>query len=185
MDQFEIKHDDTNLFKRTPIKDDVKYRRIKRATFESQLLEVLPVECDFCFHGTTIWNTEKILKTGKICAKDGENDEICVTALKNVWFTIKEFADLGNYEYPAGCIFVIQPNEDEINISKRENKINNVYFNKNPNRLIAIITTPENIERVKKWLQQSNLNIDEKVVVDYDQFLQYCKDNYIKQDKTL
>lgn len=196
MKQFEIKHDYTNSFKRPRIKEDIKYRRIKKITFEDDLKQVLPQDCDLCFHGTTIWNTEKILKSKNISAeidRVGKNEDvldmsgkISVTTINNIWFTLQGFADLDNFDYPAGCIFVMSPkNKEEIKSSKDKNIINNVDFGKEPNRLKAIITTPENIQRVKTWLEESDLNISDNIVFDYDNFITHCVKLYKSQELSI
>ena len=111
MDQYWIKTDKLNKFLRPEDKDDVRYRKLKKMNFESELKNVLPEDCNLCFHGTTIWNAEKILESGEISSRmdrEGYDSEltnspsvISVTTLNNVWFTIKNFADLHNYKYPA------------------------------------------------------------------------------------
>ena len=189
MDQFKIKQDETNTFKRPQNKEDIKYRKIKRATFETELKKVLYPDCTLCFHGTTIWNTQKILKSKNISAeidRIGQNGDvldmpgkISVSTVNNVWFTIKHFADLGNYNYPAGCIFVIEPkNEEEIKSSTEKNYINNIDFEENPERIKYIITTPENIELVKKWINESGLKINSNIVVDYDEVITNMHNEY-------
>ena len=74
----------------------------------------------------------------------------------------------GNYELPAGCIFVLHPkNEQEVESSECL-LIGNVNFKENPDRLFAIITTPENVELVKEWGRASN--VDSNKVHDYENF---------------
>ena len=54
-----------------------------------------------------------------------------------------------NYCYPSGCLFVIvAKNKDEYDNLSSGWMIDNVDFKENPKRLVAIITTPENIEKV-------------------------------------
>ncbi|MBQ7798621.1 MAG: hypothetical protein IJ371_05810, partial [Clostridia bacterium] len=129
-----------------------------------------------------IWNAKEILQSGNISALidrigEGENvlpmpGQICVLTMNNLWFTIKYHADLYNYNYPAGCIFVIKPKDKkEIKSSREENTISNIYFDREPERLKAIITTSENIGRVKTWIKESKLNINANIVVDYNEFL--------------
>ncbi|MBQ8615322.1 MAG: hypothetical protein IJ415_02010 [Clostridia bacterium] len=192
MDQFNIKRDKTNKFLRSINKEDVKYRKIKRMTFEKELKMVLGDECLFCFHGTPIWNAQKILQSGNISAEidrfgAGEDilnmpGQISVSTINNLWFTVQHHADLLNFKYPAGCIFVILPkNEEEIKSSREKNIIANVDFKQNPERLKAIITTPENVEKVKFWIKEYGLNVKTNIVVDYDEFisksLEFSKDN--------
>lgn len=55
--------------------------------------------------------------------------------------------------------------------------IKNVNFKENPDRLNAIITTPENIQKVTQWAQKSG--IDTKKIVDFDGFI----DKHNKQNE--
>lgn len=184
MDQYWIKKDKTNSFCRPEISEDIKYRKIQRLKYEDELKKVLPSECNFCFHGTTIWNTKSILESGEITARidrDGEGDDVLntpgkiyVSTLNNIWFTVKYHADLGNYKYPAGCIFVITPqNAEEFKSARQSNLIENVDFKKQPERLKCIITTPENMDRVKEWIKSSNLKLNPNIVVDYNESINW------------
>ena len=103
-----------------------------------------------------------------------------MTTLNNVWFTIKNFADLHNYKYPAGCIFVLEANQEELVSARERNEIPNVDLIDSPDKLRAIITTPENIDRVRLWLQESPINCSEGVVMDYDEVLEYFSSQYSK-----
>jgi len=187
-DMYGNKKDDLT-FKRPRNMEDVKYRKIVQVTFEKQLKEIVGEDCNLCFHGTPIWNAKEIIDSGKITAMidrvgDGEYilpmpGQISVSTINNLWFTIKYHADLFNYNYPAGCIFVIKPkNKNEIKSSKENNAISNIYFDKEPERLVAIITTPENIELVKSWISKSNLKISPDIVVDYNGFIRQASNNF-------
>ena len=46
----------------------------------------------------------------------------------------------------------------------------NVSFKENPDRLFAIITSSENIENIKKWSQESGIDISK--IHDFDGFIQ-------------
>ncbi len=176
-------------FKRKRNAEDIRYRKIQLVNFEKKLKQIMPKDCELCFHGTPIWNAEEIIKSGNISAlidRIGASNhvlnspgKISVSTINNLWFTIKHHADLYNYDYPAGCIFVITPdNEKEIKSAHEKNEINNVYFDKQPQRLKAIITTPENVVLVKSWINQSKLKIDDNIVVDYNQFVINIQDEY-------
>lgn len=156
-------------------------------TYEDELKKILPSSCDYFFHGTTIWNAIEILKTNQITAeidRDKNANEplnmsgfINVTTLDNVWFTIKQFADLSNYNYPAGCIFVLSPtSEKEFLLAKKSNKINNIH-NLYPNRLIAIISTAESCKILKDAVHNLKIDIDHQKFKTYEDFLEENKIN--------
>lgn len=197
MDQFLIKKDASGKFERTSNPEDMRYRKIQKATFAEKLEKILPKETPLCFHGTPIWNAKEIISSGNISAeidRKGAGEEvldmpgkISVSTIENLWFTVKQFADLANFKYPAGCIFVITPKDEKEFLSAKTHKIiNNVDFAKEPERLQNIITTPENIEKVKGWLAESGLEIDENIVVDYEGYLKNTQKEFDKTDeKTL
>lgn len=186
MDQFNIKKDPTKSFKRPRSLIDVRYRKIQSLKFEDNLKRELDETSDLCFHGTPIWNAEQIIKSKNISAevdRVGKKEDgldisgyIYVSTMKNLWFTVKNHSDLLNFDYPAGCIFVIKP-KDKIDIKTAEtnNIIKNIDFATDPERLKAIITTPENIERVKNWVKESGIDIAEDIVMDYEDFINYVK----------
>ncbi len=184
MDQFNIKKDLS--FKRPWNHEDVKYRKIQSLKFEDNLKKELDETSEFCFHGTPIWNTEKIIKSKNISAEAdrlGKTPEgldisgyIYVSTMKNLWFTIKNHSDLLNFDYPAGCIFVIKPkNKTDIQTARTKNIIKNVDFNKSPEILKAIITTPENIDRVKNWIIESEIKVQADIVMNFEEFLNFAK----------
>lgn len=192
MDQFLIKKDPTGTFKRPQIDWDMKYRRIQKATFAEKLAKIFPKSTPLCFHGTTIWNTQEILQSGNISAEidrkgNGENvlnmpGKISVTTIKDLWWTVKEFADLANFDYPAGCIFVLEAKSDkEFESAQNHKTIDNVDLFSHSARLKSIITTPENISRVKGWLKNSNVFVSPEIVVDYETFLKECERSFEKE----
>ena len=191
MDQFNIKKPEKEFF-RPRTSDDSKYRRIQKATFSEKLQNILPKTSTLCFHATTIWNTKNILESGYIsaAADRGKNiidtnscaGKISVTTIDSLWFSVKQFADLSNFDYPAGCIFVLTPKDkEEFLAAKSQHLISNVYFDKESHRLQNIITTPENIERVRKWVQASPLNLNPDIVVDYEKYINNSKETYLKE----
>ena len=194
MEQFFIKKDKSGNFKRERNQEDMKYRRIHKATFAEKLGELLSKDSSLCFHGTPIWNAEAIIKSGQLSAeidRKGDNDDVLdmagfvsVTTIENLWWTVKQFADLSNFDYPAGCIFVIEPkDESEQALARDKHKIANVDFVKEPDRLKKVITTPENVQRVKEWLEKSELDVVKNIVVTYDEFLEKAKNDFQKRDE--
>ncbi len=192
MDQFLIKKDPTGTFKRPQNDWDMKYRRVQKATFAERLQKLLPKNYPNCFHGTTIWNTQEILNSGSLSAeidRKGFSENvlncpgvISVTTLEDLWWTVKEFADLSNFEYPAGCIFVLEPKDEREQISAKENKtIGNVNLLCESKRLKNIITTPENLERVRGWLEKSEINVDGEIVISYEDFLRISQKEFEKE----
>ena len=89
----------------------------------------------------------------------------------------------GLWEYkeslPAGCIFAVFP-KTESELEDEKWFMNKIDFSTNPEQLYKIITTPENINLVKKWCKESGL--DTHLVCDYENFLKILQKD-VKQKK--
>lgn len=176
MNQFLIKKDPSGRFRRDRFNEDIKYRKKVRMVIDMEFQEALGSDCKFLFHGTPIWNAESIIATGEIRSFD-ESGKIYVSTIFNVWFTTKHHADLLNFDYPAGCIFVLTPKSDlEFKCAMDYNQIEPVDFICDPTRLRAIITTPENIDRVTGWMNLSPAKFSGVNVVDYFSALEMLPD---------
>jgi len=63
---------------------------------------------------------------------------------------------------------LLPKDEEDANLAEQK-LMRNVNFRKTPHRLFAIITTPENIERVKEWAKSGGINPSK--VHDFDSFI--------------
>lgn len=70
---------------------------------------------------------------------------------------------------PAGCIFALLPTQDDGRL--RWYQMKKVDFKRNPSVLFAILTTPENVPRVKEWCRASGIDSDK--VCDFHAFLNW------------
>lgn len=132
-----------------------------------------------CFHGTTIFGAKNILlsntissgadRLGRSTSFDGPG-EISVTNKDTVETSVGIYMRLNdNYCYPAGCLFVIKAKDkDEYDKMPSKWTIKNVDFRKNPERLVSVITTPENLETVRTWAKDGNIDINK--IIDFDTF---------------
>ena len=165
---------------RPRFEEDMAYRRRQYYQFSNMVKEVMPDDLDLCFHGCPIFAAKSIIEEGCISSSVDRlgvatsydvEDQVSVTTKETLSTTIQGYAKLhDNMELPAGCIFVIIPKDEvEIKSSKTSMIIGNVNFKENPERLYAIITTPENLERVTSWAKESEIDISK--IHDYDGFI--------------
>lgn len=165
---------------------DIDYRNNQYENFSYQLQEVLSPDFDLRFHGTTIYFAEQIIASKTISSSADRYDgyikstdrkgEISVSNRETIGTTIHGwFLDLAAYRrsLPAGCIFALLPKDKE-DATYAPNVIRSVDFVKNPEQLFGICTTPENLEQVKKWMQQAKMNPD--LVHTFEEFLQVVKE---------
>lgn len=180
-DEYALKsYEEESCLLRKPNKQDIEYRLNQRDQFPKKLANVLSHDDMLCFHGTTIFGAKNILlsntissgadRFGRSTSFDGPG-EISVTNKDTVETSVGIYMKLNdNYCYPAGCLFVIKAKDkDEYDKMPVKWTIKNVDFKENPERLVAVVTTPENIERVSAWAKDSEINTDK--IMDFDTFI--------------
>ena len=163
---------------REPIPDDISYRARQHEEFAKKVAEKLPEDSPLCFHGTGILGAKGIISSGGIQSSadrlgyqtswDAEG-QISITTRHTLDTTVKGYTNLEKYDFPAGCIFVMLPKAGE-KLDKASTTMDSIDFTQNPERLVSVITTPENIERVAGWMQEANLPAER--VTDFDSFIE-------------
>lgn len=172
-------------FIRPNSQEDIDYRDFQSSNFVQNLQAVLSPNFDLRFHGSPIYYAEQIIKSGQISSTADRYDgyikstdrrgEISVSNRESIVDTIAFFSDLNSYyrhSLPAGCIFALMPKDQE-DATYGPNLMHSVDFKQNPGQLFGIFTTPENIEQVKEWMNEAELNPD--VVYTFEEFLQVVK----------
>ena len=177
-------------FLRPSSKKDITYRQNAFQFFPAWARENIADEDCLAFHGTTLANTERILSSGRIISgKDrwsihtsgDDAGEISVATKDFLGVSMKRHMDLietyRDYErfVPAGCLFVLNIDQKEYQLAKDQLQIHNVQLKKNPKILHAVITTPENINRVKWWMQKNDF--DPQKACDFETFRNKFEEN--------
>ncbi len=172
-------------FLREPTTNDYLYRMQQKQTFASKVAKYAEHKEAWCFHGTDIVGAKHIIESGQISSGADRlghatsfdpRGKISVTNKDTVGTSVEQYMNLtGNFSYPAGCLFAIRAKDrtEYDKLSSTGWMIDNVNFKDNPGRLVAIITTPENIETVTKWAKENH--IDVKKVMDFEKFIEKCK----------
>lgn len=172
---------------RPAIQEDIEYRLNVYNNFGREVGSILPKESPICFHGTEFCNIEKILQSGALSSSvdrfgystsyDVEN-QVSVTVVESLDVTIRGYTGLLTYEEPAGCVFMVLPkDENEYNSSRMSMLIGNVDFRNEPERLVGILTTPENVEQIKNWCKQYGIDCAPENICTFDDFLEKNKAN--------
>lgn len=173
-------------FMRIPESDeDSKYRLRIIKEFSDQVRDSVPSELPLVFHGTNnIGTVREIIKSNGLLTPEQKGEsttsfavQIDVTSRSNVRVSC-EFAEPGVEKFmPYGAIFAFLPKPEEVEkvndtgeSSEVFNGVDGVNFNQEPDRLCAIITTPENITRVQEWCEEYGL--DGNKVLTHDGFLE-------------
>lgn len=165
--------------------EDIEERKNVMANYTSLIRQIVPRDYPIIFHGNKyIGVIEKIIKDGGLTtpAERGEDSktfatQIDVTCARDIHVSL-EFAEPGR-GLPYGAIFAFLPDENEIkNVletygSEVEGGVRSVNFRNQPQRLIGIITTAENLERICTWCELYGL--DSSKVFTHNGFLLECQ----------
>ena len=187
-DEYDLRtYEEKSSFLRRPIKEDFIYRWQQRDKFSKEVAIYADKNEMLCFHGTDILGAKHILASGQISSGADRlghhtsfdpRGRISVTDKDTVDTSVGQYMNMiGNFLYPAGCLFVVKPKDkaEYDNLSSRGWIIENVDFKSNPDRLIAIVTTPENQARVKEWAHENGVETDK--VMKFESFIQRCKEH--------
>ena len=176
-------------------KEDIEYRNKTANNYADKLKKVLSPNLDLRFHGSPIYFTEQILKSGYISSTADRYDgyikstdnvgEISVSDRNSLDRTIQFFSDMSAYmrNLPCGCIFAILPNENEDPSMREASLMSSVNFRKNPEKLFGILTTPENIEKVKGWMNKYGVDTD--LAYTFEEFLEVAKEKSMEIDSQI
>lgn len=174
-------------FSRPENEEDIAYRQRQYDEFPNLIKRIVPDDIPLRFHGCPINAAQHILEDGEISSSvdrlgietsyDTE-DQVSVTTKDTIETTVRGYAGLaGNYNMPAGCIFVVLPRDENDARTGDSMLMSNVSFKQSPERLVSIITSPENLQRVSQWAQESGVDISK--ICDYDGF-QNLLEKYIE-----
>lgn len=174
--------------------NDLKERYDVRSTFSKLVDDSIPDDIPIVFHGN---NNIKIVK--QIIASGGLHTpeergvdfksfatQIDVTAKTNITVSL-EFADSSiNSFMPYGAIFVFYPKEYEYEKVLKTGDSSEVFggvesIDFNEDRFIGVITTRENLEDIKKCMEENNF--DSNKVFTHQQFIELCKEKFIIQTR--
>lgn len=167
-------------FIRPNFPDDIAYRERLTDDFSTKIASIIGEDETIRFHGTPIYFTKEILKSGAILSSsarfDGYDkstdlkDEISVSTAKNISRTLSFFTDLYSFQQslPSGCLFVLKAAHVDAGLTQYS-AMKSFSFKEQPERLLGICTTPENIPVVKEWLKL--YGYDENIVYSFEDFL--------------
>ncbi|MBQ2835246.1 MAG: hypothetical protein IJE68_00185 [Clostridia bacterium] len=177
-------------FSRPENEEDIAYRQRQYDKFPNLIKTIVPDDVPLRFHGCPINVAQHILEDGEISSSvdrlgistsyDTE-DQVSVTTKYTIETTVRGYAGLvGNFNMPAGCIFVVLP-RDEIDAKSGDSMLmNNISFRQSPERLVAVITSLENLQRVSQWAQENDIDISK--ICEYDEFQNFLE-KYIEDQK--
>ncbi len=178
------------FFLRPRQQEDIEYRNRQYNNFADEIRKLTSQNIPLRFHGCPIYTAKEIIESGEISSSVDRlgimtsydsSGQISVTTSDTISTTINGYSGLLDNEYflPAGCIFVVLPKDEEDAKAGNSMLMGNVNFKESPDRLVAIISTPENMNRIIYWTTENNIDSDK--VFTYDGFVEYLKSMTPKQ----
>lgn len=180
-------------FARVPTVEDVEYRMRMRQDFAEQVREAVPDDLHPVFHGSNnLGIVHQIIQTRGLKTPDqrGESmtsfaNQVDVTTKADIQ-TSCDFAEFNSYWMPYGAIFAFLPKPEEEEAVREDEMagssevfggVDGVDFKEQPERLLGIITTPENISKLQEWCDEAGLDAS-KVLThgDFIKSMQELKD---------
>ena len=171
-------------FMRPNTNEEIEERNRIANTFSENLLEIVGNNSRLRFHGSPIYFARDIIKTKSISGTADRYDgyikstdikgEFSASTIESLSRTINYFTDFASYNrcLPCGVLFVLKEKEGDEEIRKYST-MQNVNFDANPEQLVSIISTEENINSLIKWCNE--VGLDSSIVQSYDSCLDYFR----------
>jgi exonuclease VII small subunit len=164
-----------------PEKEDDMLYRIKQYNEFSERVAELPNSLPLWFHGCPIYTAQKILEDGEITSEYSRlgfgHDNVYLTTKDVIDVTVKKYINLLDFTLPVGCIFVLNLG----NFNQSEILVDKVDFRQNPDQLFSIVTSLENIDMLKEWARENNVDLTK--ILDFENFLELFNNN-LSNDET-
>ena len=182
---------DLMQYAREPTVEDYAYRYKQYADFSKTIQKFVDEDELLCFHGTNIAAARHIFESGSISSGASRlgyhtsfdaKGAISVTGIRMVDTSVQSYMNLVSDMYlPAGCLFVVRAKDaQEYDRAVTGMSIKDVDFRNNPERLVAVVTTPENVGRVREWAQKGG--VDMSKVMTFEGFVAKCQQNHQQKE---
>ena len=183
-----------NEFVRPQTERDAEERKSIQENFANSVLNAdKENKLDLRFHATSIMATRDIISSGGLfsvmdrlgdaATSTNDHGEISVGKVDEIQYSVDYWMDTrpdGNL-LPCGCMFVLIPDDNERDmIANRQ--MHNVNFTQNPEKLFGIITTNENYDMVKGWMQDKNMDVSK--LFTFDKFPEHLKEKVSEIEHT-
>jgi hypothetical protein len=149
--------------------EDLAYRLRVTRELPKAIGQAAPDEVPLRFHGAPIYAAEEIIHSGGISSSvdrlGGETSMdgsgyFSVTTADDVRVSLEGYLDIGKEGncLPIGCLFVVTPESPEDAEGGRSMVMGNVDFSENPDRLVKVVTSPESMGMVKRWMSRAGMD---------------------------
>ena len=172
---------------RPEIQSDVEERLRIIKTYPNLIKSSVSKDNPLFFHGVnSITFLNDILSSGHLGYLENEETlsftspgTVDVTTADSIATSIENFTGLNcgnqNRFLPAGCLFVIAPEDDKEKAYANhhigsEHNISTVNFKQNPDRIVAIVSTNENKDRILELAER--YHIDSGKIHTFDSFIE-------------
>lgn len=171
-------------FLRPSSEADIKYRLRVMSDLPHAIQDATPDGLPLRFRGTHIYHAQSILQSQGasssvdrlgIATSYDTADQVSVTTPNTFETTINGYTGLLEEEgcVPAGCVFVMLPSSEEEAKAGDSMLMYNVNFQQHPEQLFAIMTSDENVPRVREWAAEAG--VSEQKVVEFFEFTSHLE----------
>lgn len=158
-------------FARPRSAEDIAYRQKVMDELGRAIVAAVPSGYPLRFHGAPLYAIRDILASGGLSSSVDRlgaptsydvADQVSVTMPDTIDTTISGYTGLVGDEYllPAGGIFVLLPRSQEEAEAGSSMLMNNVNFSEHPEQFVSLLTSPENLPRVREWATSAGVNPD-------------------------
>ncbi|MBP5534873.1 MAG: hypothetical protein J6Y03_05155 [Alphaproteobacteria bacterium] len=156
---------------------DIAERRRIYKNYAKTISQTISEENPVFFHGVkSLAFLEPILSSGHLGDVEGSSQGMVdVTGRNSIQTTLDEFVGIQesfikSFPFlPAGCIFVIAPQNEEEKLKAQKGDVTMlppVDFSKDPKRLVAIVSTSENQDYIKGLCKKYGVSMDKVCTFD-------------------
>lgn len=158
-------------FARPRSAEDIAYRQRVMDELGRAIVETVPSGYPLRFHGAPLYAIRDILASGGLSSSVDRlgaptsydvADQVSVTMPDTIDTTISGYTGLAGDEYmlPTGGIFVLLPRSQEEAEAGSSMLMNNVNFSAHPEQLVSLLTSHENLPRVREWATNAGISPD-------------------------
>ena len=154
-------------------KEDLELRKRIKQDYSKLIKETIPDYAYVGFFGiNSMSKIKELIETGII-----NQSEINITYKDNIRISLEDADNSITSYLPYGAIFAFMP--DDVEERKQRVDDRKINLKESKDKLYAIITTPENIERIQNWCLKSKISINK--VLTHKDFLKKSENLFKEQ----
>lgn len=179
-------------FKRPANEQDMTYRQNVLDSIIPQLQNIIPESDKKLFHSTSIDCAKAIIQSKSLSSSadrydgyDASTDgygRISVAGISKLDWSTSYWLDARDPLMPCGALFVLKEGY-EGDFDPTQHQMDSIDFSKNPEQLLFVISSPENINVLKQTMQEAGLDLS--IVYTFDEYLELEQEKHKEKPKRI